>query len=236
MRRVRVREEEGAVKDIDDLAVEEDRASRIESSYCTQRALSAAQEALLDRIEAELFACSPIVIDRVPHGEAQHVDQEGRLHFGVRTGPVMRVSTVLHEMGHFVEIDEERMNTPSWGFRYPNEQYIPGRYGGSTFCEPRTMKITAREMRVMAYEESLRKHFGLNPARETIPDLVSYLPDWYNVPGRVKNEGSRERWVLAHFDRLVRSRKYSYASFVARWTERNAKLWKLKPYRKLAKP
>lgn len=180
--------------------------------------LSPTDTAVLARVRDEFFATSVIGIDTTKH-DTQWLDERGRLMFGVWAGPAARVSNLLHEMAHFVEIDERRMGKRGWGLRLPKMHYIPGPYGGSTWCEPTTMQITAREIRVIAYQHHLHVHLGIEPWRKLLPDLLPFLPDWYNVPGR--RDGSRQRWVWSLYDRLIASPRYSLAAFQAEWARRN---------------
>src|SRR5271155_2850520 len=75
---------------------------------------------------------------------------DGCLSLGCRTGPVRTSFGLLHEMSHFVEIDDARMLTEGWGLRLP-EVYVPGQY--ARMCAvPVTKQATERELRVSAYQ------------------------------------------------------------------------------------
>ncbi len=183
--------------------------------------LSPADEAVLARVRDEFFKSSPIGIDTEKHA-TQWLDEHGRLMFGVWAGPAAQTDNLLHEMAHFVEIDERRMGMHGWGLRLPKMHYIPGPYGGSSWCEPKTMQISAREIRVMAYQHHLHVYLGIAPWRERVPRLLGFLPDWYNVPGQ--RDGGRARWVWSVYDRLIAAPRYSLASFRAEWARRNEAL------------
>ena len=86
------------------------------------------------------------------------------------------------------------------------------------------MQISARELRVMALQHHLHVHVGIEPWREKVAKLLKWLPDYNMVPGR--GDAAKERWVLSVYDRLVRSPRYSLASFRAEWERRNALLAK----------
>jgi hypothetical protein len=180
--------------------------------------LSPSDEALLARVREEFFSNSPIRIDTVKH-ETQWLDASKKLWFGVWAGPAADVANLLHEMAHFVEIDERRMGMHGWGLKLPKMYSLPGRYGGTSWCEPKTMQISARELRVMAFQHHLHVYLGVEPWREQVASLLRWLPDWYNVPGH--GDGPRSRWMVAQYDRLIKSPRYSLASFRAEWTRRN---------------
>lgn len=173
---------------------------------------------LLERVRDEFFKDSPIAIDTVKHS-TQWLDERGKLVLGVWAGPRAKTDNLLHEMAHFVEIDQPRMGMCAWGLRLPKMHYMPGQYGGHSWCEPKTMQISARELRVMALQHHLHLHLGIEPWREKVGALMKWFPDRYNVPGY--RQGAANRWVLAQYDRLIKAPRYSLAAFREEWSRRN---------------
>lgn len=169
---------------------------------------------LLTRVREEFFTNSPIAIDTVKHSTQWVRDR--RLCFGVWAGPKAETSNLLHEMAHFVEIDEARMNITGWGLKLPNRRYTKGLYDG---CEPKTMQITAREIRVMALQHNLHEHLGIPTWRDQVVQLLRWLPDAHNVPGASKE--AHNRWIMAQYDRLIKSEAYSFSRFNVEWKRRN---------------
>jgi hypothetical protein len=112
-----------------------------------------------------------------PGLEGQWVDAEGTIFIGNRAGPSKGVSNLAHEMSHFVEIDDARVQRYGWGLRLP-ELYVLGQ----RCIEPATMQATARELRVSAYQANLMASVG---APLNVPHLVrslEYMPDFLYVP------------------------------------------------------
>lgn len=190
-------------------------------------------EAQLHDVIGELFTDRTAVrFDKYLDG-VQLVGEDGVLILGWQiVTDKFDVGALCHELCHFVEIDEPRMSSEGWGFKYPNPQYMPGSYGGSSWFEPKTMSITARELRVLAFQHHVHDHFGMHTWRDDVPKLMRWLPDNYNVPGSGNNhDGSRARWIIAHYDRLVASRRYTYDRFVSEWWRRNDILSRRPKYR-----
>jgi hypothetical protein len=173
---------------------------------------------VLSRTREEFFKNSPITID-LKKSYVQGIEQDGRMWFGVVAGPTADIGNLFHEMAHFVEIDEKRMGKHGWGLKLPRMHCMPGPYGGHSWCEPKTIQISMRELRTFAYQHHLHQYFGIDTWRDRVADLLYFLADWHNIPGVGKE--AKERWILSVYDRLVKSPKYSLASFTAEWERRN---------------
>ena len=175
----------------------------------------------VDKVVGALFQQSPIGVYRRRSAAVQQILPSGRMAFGVWSGPKLKVDILLHEMAHFVEIDRPRMALDDYGLKLPNQQFIPGRYP-RMICHPKTMNMIARELRVYAWQRVLSQRFDDVWSPEGIAELMAYLPDWYNVPGR--STEARSRWVAAQVRRLYAAKKYSWAAFLREWRERNSEL------------
>lgn len=90
--------------------------------------------------------------------EGQRV-RDGKILFGLRSGPVRHsLSALLHEMAHFIEIDESRMLEDGWGLIAP-EEWLPGH--PYPICEPVTDRMLEREIRVVAIQSYLHEFSGV---------------------------------------------------------------------------
>lgn len=129
------------------------------------QALPKDQEALFAVIQQRFFRDSPIIVDI--HHEGQKVDG-GIITLGCRAGPGINVSNLLHEMSHFVEIDDARIGQPGWGLRYGKYCYIPG----CGWYEQHTGKSIRREMRVGVFQYHLGAELGF------YADLEAFIEDY----------------------------------------------------------
>lgn len=82
------------------------------------------------------------------------VEEDG-LVFGTGTKE-KDMGSLVHEMAHFLEIDEDRCLQPGWGLRVPQREIC-----GQLFYEPQTFSLCARELRVMAIQRVLHQQFGM---------------------------------------------------------------------------
>ena len=82
--------------------------------------------------------------------------QEISLVLGCRAGPSVETSNLLHEMAHFIEIDDDRCTLIGWGLRVP-KIYIMGQVCDNT----QTFQACAREIRTMAIQKVLHREFGV---------------------------------------------------------------------------
>lgn len=145
--------------------------------------------------------------------------ENGKLQLGCRAGPVEDVYNLLHEMCHFVEIDDARMLCRNWGLRLP-EQYIPGRYGRMAQI-PVTIAAIERELRVIAFQWNLTAF--LEAPRQTAYTMVApmkFMPDFVYVPGGYDRlDRKRLRWCKNRMIEL--SRVNTIDRFMAEWERKN---------------
>lgn len=180
----------------------------------------------LARLKSEFFDHTKAIRYK-PGLEGQRVE-DGVIWIGGRSGPRRHdTSSLCHEMAHFVEIDDERMNLPMWGLRVP-EIWVFDR-----MCvEPQTHQITDREIRVAAYQKNFQDYLGIRESVENITESFKYLPDAMLIPledGRpaYNNDGtrniekyedvdpSRHRWIVNQVNSL-RS-VYTLERFLHEW-------------------
>lgn len=160
---------------------------------------------------------------------AQTIAPDGAVLIGPRLTPWARdTATVCHELCHFAEIDDARMARPAWGLDVPKVVVC-----GTVCLEPTTMSLTARELRVMAYQANLHEYLGLPVS---VPNLVSslqYLPDFLYVPledgrsaygddaptseemGYNERNDSRIRWMANRVQEL--RAEYTLERFRSEW-------------------
>jgi len=150
----------------------------------------------------------------------------GVLFLGDRAGPGRSQSDLAHEMGHFVEIDDTRMLKRGWGLVYPQVEVA-----GQLCDEPKTMKMTERELRVLAYQANLLEASGARVDTFRLVKPMVFVPDFFFVPledGRdaylaedvpyEKRETSRLRWLRKRVD--VLRAEYTFERFRHEWNRR----------------
>lgn len=104
--------------------------------------------------------------------QGNKITQNGMV-LGCRAGPNINFGNLLHEMAHFIEINDERCLEPNWGLSVP-EQYIAGRI----VYEPTSYQPTCREIRTHAIQCVLARHFQVNfDAMEIGETLERFMPD-----------------------------------------------------------
>lgn len=158
---------------------------------------------------------------------------DGIIYVGNRAGPSLSWTYICHEVAHFVEIDDARMDLYGWGLKVP-EVWVYDRM----CCEPTGMSITEREIRVAAYQANLQEYLNGSVRVSSITDSFQYLPDHHFVPledgspaymendtrdisYREKN-ASRLRWIANRVQEL-RS-VYTMDRFVSEWHRKTALL------------
>lgn len=127
------------------------------------------------RVYDEFFADAAVRVDW--DAAAQSIDHEGNVVLGPWTGPEALISNLVHEMCHFVEIDERRMNVFGWGLDVP-EIYI----AGHRCLEPQTCQATKRELRVMAFQANVLEYIGFPRSVRTLVRPLDWMPDFVFVP------------------------------------------------------
>ncbi len=114
----------------------------------------------------------------VPGLQGQRVSEDGIVRIGDRAGPGRALSNTVHELAHFVEIDDARQQTFGWGLHVPTVVVC-----GQTCTEPTTHKMVDRELRVMAYQVNLMQALGAPPMRvRRLVQALQYMPDFILVP------------------------------------------------------
>ena len=198
------------------------------------------QESLLASIEAAFFNSNPFLRLDVDV-EGQTVDDNGVVTLGCRAGPERDVWSLLHEMSHLVEIDDERANQPGWGLNYGRYVYIPGIHRGGGWYEMCTGQAVRREMRVGAFQYHLGVELGfytdLDAYVTYYADISRHLPsdslcafaseeDCYKPcdvveSGRVVDYNAACQKVLRQ---LIAEDTYRFPSFQAEWERKNTLL------------
>lgn len=177
-------------------------------------------EAIQKRIVDEFFVGSEITYR--PGLEGQRVE-EGHVVIGDKAGPGRDLGNLCHEMSHFVEIDDRRMGRPGWGLRVP-EVWVFDRM----CCEPTTMQMTAREMRVIAFQANLMEYLGIQGQLEGAVQSMRFMPDFYMVPEEeprtdVKSyrdyDATRLRWISKRVEEL--RKVHTLDVFLSEWSRKN---------------
>lgn len=174
-----------------------------------------------------------IVSDKV---QGQNISEDRKIIFGLRCGPLSYdIQSLIHEMAHFVEIDEKRMFKYAWGLKLP-EKYVLGR----RCIEPTTNQPTMRELRVGAIQMNILEWLGENgyihydryaydwqskyvtelySLDEAIANFIrsmDFMPDWYMIPGKTKE--ARTLWMTRKLKRFMKT--YTIEWFLKRWGQR----------------
>jgi hypothetical protein len=82
------------------------------------------------------------------------------LSIGLKAGPSYNIQNLLHEMSHFVEIDDSRTLKSGWGLKYGKWSDLPY-YAGGGFYEFSSAEHIKREIKVWAYQYSLSQYLKL---------------------------------------------------------------------------
>lgn len=106
-----------------------------------------------------------------PDVEGNEVGPSGMV-LGMRAGPTSGCPDVLlHEMAHFVEIDDARCLARGWGLRVPTVEVA-----GRPYEQPATFGCCLREIRVMALQLALGRHFRLEQDPADLAGLLAWVP------------------------------------------------------------
>ena len=128
-----------------------------------------------ERLNAE-FLSKTSALRYKPNLEGQRIE-DGVILVGDKAGPAYDLSNLCHELSHFVEIDDARMTSPSWGLRVP-EVWVYNR-----MCiEPETIQMTERELRVTTFQKNLMDYLGFPVTVEELVASLKYLADYIHVP------------------------------------------------------
>lgn len=152
--------------------------------------------------------------------EGNRVTAAGML-LGMGAGPTHGdPGVLLHEMAHFVEIDDARCLVWGWGLRVPTVE-VAGR-----MCEqPTSFACCLREVRVMALQCALGRHFGLEQDPAELAQLLSWVPGvWhgaahYGADGRLT---AHELFELAARDIEARAAEVDVGSVWGEWRRKCA--------------
>lgn len=104
-----------------------------------------------------------------PERESQSVE-DGVVKLGLLCGPAYTWEALVHEMAHFIEIDEARMNRNAWGFRWPSKDGYPMDFQNSAHIE--------RELRVFAISLHLFEYAGVRVDPNTMTRTLVWMDYW----------------------------------------------------------
>ena len=166
---------------------------------------------------------------RISHYIAYQAVMDGQLLFGTKNARGQHsLEILLHEMAHFVEIDEARMSVNGWGLSMK-----PAR-------APRRSADVRRELRVLAFEMNITRALCLDVdvfalASVTIPTLPGWKHFWAQQTPSDRRD--KRRCIRRQVKALARQPRYSFDAFSREWHKRRSKLeaepWRLMlPYRR----
>lgn len=113
---------------------------------------------VLARIQTDFFEGHEDVIFLAERAEG-YWERDGRMRMGCRSGPVLELDATLHEIGHMVEIDDDRCGISGWRLRYGRLIHVPGH---DPFHEEfKTAQPIEREIRVLGVQACLHDHYGI---------------------------------------------------------------------------
>lgn len=143
------------------------------------------------------------------------------LHLTSFAGPSQCITYAIHEMGHLIEIDDNRVFKRGWGLTTP-ELYISGRY--SHMCPvPITWQPSQRECRVIAIQREIERSIGIETSDRDLISSLSFMCDWSNVPtGEYETilEADENRYnVLERYLNQV-SEKYTIQYIMNEWNRK----------------
>lgn len=123
--------------------------------------------------------------------------------FGCIAGPSEPdLNNLAHELAHAAQFGPEafRYRATQRGFHFKIRRiWVYDRY----CVEPRTNQGIVRELETFAYQAHLLEAGGIKlHKRKFLMDaahlMVSYMPDWYNIPG--DNADERKAWCIAQVE------------------------------------
>jgi hypothetical protein len=183
---------------------------------------------LLEAVEKEFFSNSPIhySIDI----EGQKLNEEREYVLGLLAGPCIRVDHLFHEMGHFAEREIPKLlekPNRSWGFGRGKYWEINGQSG----YEPHTDQATQREIRAMAYQLSILRHYNKQVRPYFIAMSLTGMPDFHifrykllgveecSRLGLVESEKKAIQWIAKKIGKLSQT-TFTYEAFRKAWNDR----------------
>jgi hypothetical protein len=138
----------------------------------------------MDRIREEIHpsllamfeGTEAIRLDPVVQGN--RILENGVISFGASAALHIKNENLLHEMSHFVEVDQRRMAMHGWGLRCKTKVKVMGQY----YNEPRTCQATLRECRVIAYQANLAELFDIPHDVVDFARALQWMSDTAFVP------------------------------------------------------
>lgn len=173
-----------------------------------------------------LFVGAEQVLSFDPNIQGQIILDDGKIVLGARAAYEVCATNLFHEMGHFVEIDTRRIKRYGWGLRCKTRVKVMGEY----YDEPTTHQMTDREIRVMAFQANLCKHFNITPDLDDMANVLRHMPDSTFVPMKDGSkpdyskfdsrhiQASQKAWVK---DQILKAMEvYTMNVFMEEWTKR----------------
>jgi len=141
-----------------------------------------------------------------------------KIKIGPWAGPEATLSNVLHEISHFVEIDESRMVKDGWGLKYPRPQHLLGQ----TFIEFQKPYHIERERRVWAFQLNLHHKFGIDEGVEDFADAAWFLDGFgYMIEEHRGKTTTQQKMCFAKsIEKLAEETQYSFESFLSEFNRR----------------
>jgi hypothetical protein len=167
-----------------------------------------------------------------PKIEAQKVIN-GVVYLGLRCGPCYTWEALVHEIAHFIEINEARMDQDGWGFKWPQDDPtngFPQNFATSAHIE--------RELRVHAIALHLFEWAGVNVDPEDLTSSLHFM-DYWSIYAEIDQIALPTTKNLTHykvFDRKMQIwgaikvreyyKNYNIDDILAEWYRRNDLLTK----------
>jgi hypothetical protein len=141
---------------------------------------------------------------------------------GSYAGPEKSIESLLHEVGHFAELEKERLAifpTNGWGLKQGRFWQIGVHWG----YEPCTDQQVLREARVWAFQLSAQRHFNLRSCAKELVSSAVYLPAWClykrkTVQTKPHDEHEALDTLARHVDGLTKN--YTFERLVCDYHDR----------------
>lgn len=144
---------------------------------------------------------APIEIDEEVEGQSAF---ENRIKIGCRAGPSMCLSNLVHEICHFIEIDQRRMSKHGWGLKFGKQVYIPGY---PVFYEMNSIQAIEREVRVWAMQMNFSKEKNVKFDLEDNVESARFI----NCFSYVKGSSDKEKFITIQEKILAYAAQPAYA-------------------------